>query len=72
MGLWIAMPMIAMLLFVNMILGVVSRVAPQSNIFALGFPVTMSVGLVGMMAMLPMLETPFTVALQKMLSAFQP
>jgi flagellar biosynthesis protein FliR len=72
MGLWIAMPMIAMLLFVNMMLGVISRVAPQGNIFALGFPVTMSVGLVGMMAMLPMLESPFVVALQKMLSAFQP
>jgi flagellar biosynthesis protein FliR len=51
---------------------VISRVAPQGNIFALGFPVTMSVGLVGMMAMLPMLESPFVVALQKMLSAFQP
>lgn len=72
MGLWIAMPMIAMLLFVNMMLGVISRVAPQGNIFALGFPVTMGVGLVGMMAMLPMLQTPFVVALEKMLSAFQP
>jgi flagellar biosynthesis protein FliR len=72
MGLWIAMPMVAMLLFVNMMLGVISRVAPQGNIFALGFPVTMGVGLVGMMSMLPMLETPFVVALQKMLRAFQP
>jgi flagellar biosynthetic protein FliR len=72
MGLWIAMPMIAMLLFVNLVLGVISRVAPQSNIFSLGFPITMGVGLVGMMAMLPMMQTPFIVTLEKMLKIFQP
>jgi flagellar biosynthetic protein FliR len=70
MGLWIALPMMAVMLFVNLVLGVIARVAPQSNIFALGFPITISVGLVGMMAMLPMLETPFMVTLGKMLSAF--
>jgi flagellar biosynthetic protein FliR len=58
MGLWIALPMMAVMLFVNLVLGVIARVAPQSNIFALGFPITISVGLVGMMAMLPMLESP--------------
>ncbi len=69
-GLWIALPMVAMLLFVNLVLGVISRVAPQINIFAVGFPVTLSVGLVGMMLTLPMLQAPFTMALEKMLSAF--
>ncbi len=69
-GLWIALPMVAMLLFVNLVLGVISRVAPQINIFAVGFPVTLSVGLVGMMLTLPMLQAPFTQALEKMLSAF--
>ncbi|HRO82169.1 MAG TPA: flagellar biosynthetic protein FliR, partial [Alicycliphilus denitrificans] len=39
-GLWIALPMIALLLFVNLTLGVISRVAPQMNIYAVGFPVT--------------------------------
>ena len=72
MGLWIAMPMIAVLMFVNLVLGVISRVAPQTNIFSLGFPITVSVGLVVMVGMLPMLESPFVVALQRMLSAFQP
>lgn len=69
-GLWIALPMMAVMLFVNLVLGVIARVAPQSNIFALGFPITIGVGLVGMMAMLPMLETPFMSTLEKMLSAF--
>ena len=69
-GLWIALPMVAMLLFVNLVLGVISRVAPQINIFAVGFPVTLSVGLVGMMLTLPMLQAPFTLALERMLSAF--
>ena len=67
---WIALPMMAVMLFVNLVLGVIARVAPQSNIFALGFPITISVGLVGMMAMLPMLESPFMTTLGRMLSAF--
>jgi flagellar biosynthetic protein FliR len=70
MGLWVAMPMIAVLTFVNLVLGVISRVAPQSNIFSLGFPITMGVGLVSMMAMLPMMQTPFVAALERMLSTF--
>ena len=71
-GLWIAMPMIAVLLFINVVLGVISRVAPQSNIFALGFPITLTVGLVVMTAMLPMMESPFITALQRMLTLFRP
>lgn len=69
-GLWIATPLIALMLLLNLVLGVVSRIAPQANIFALGFPVTMGVGLVGLMAMLPMLETPFGVALKLVFSRF--
>ena len=70
-GLWIAMPMVGMLLFVNLVLGVISRVASQINIFAVGFPITVSVGLVGMLMTLPMMQTPFTMALERMLSYFQ-
>ena len=44
-GLWIALPLVAMLLFANLVLGVISRVAQQMNVFAIGFPVTLSVGL---------------------------
>jgi flagellar biosynthetic protein FliR len=70
-GLWIALPIIAMLLFVNLVLGVISRVAPQMQIFAVGFPITLSVGLVGMTLTLPMMQAPFTMALERMLSLFQ-
>jgi flagellar biosynthetic protein FliR len=70
-GTWIALPMVAMLLFVNLVLGVISRVASQMNVFAIGFPITMGVGLVGMMLTLPMMQTPFVMALERMLEAFQ-
>jgi flagellar biosynthetic protein FliR len=70
-GLWIALPLVAMLLFVNAVLGVISRVAQQMNVFAIGFPVTVSVGLVGMLLTLPMMQAPFTMALERMLAQFQ-
>ena len=69
-GLWIALPMIAMLLFVNLVLGVISRVASQINIFAIGFPVTLGVGLIGTLVSLPLLQTPFTMALERLLAQF--
>jgi flagellar biosynthetic protein FliR len=62
---WIALPMIAMLLFVNLVLGIISRVAPQMNIYAVGFPVTLTTGLVGLVATLPLLEQPLLALLQK-------
>ena len=70
-GLWIALPLIAMLLFVNMMLGVIARVAPQISIFSVGFPITMSVGLIGVMFTLPLLQGPFTAALEQMLMLFR-
>ncbi len=69
-GLWIAMPLVAMLLFVNLVLGIASRVAQQLNIFAIGFPITLGVGLVGVLFTLPMLQLPFTMALERMLAQF--
>ena len=70
-GLWIALPLIAMLLFTNLVLGVISRVAQQMNIFAIGFPITLGVGLVGILLTLPLMQMPFTLALERMLSHFQ-
>lgn len=70
-GLWIALPMIATLLFVNFVLGIIARVAQQMNIFAIGFPITVSVGLVGMLLTLPMMQLPFTMALERMLQYFR-
>jgi len=70
-GLWIALPLIGMLLFVNLVLGIISRVASQMNVFAIGFPVTLGVGLLGILFTLPMMQVPFTMALEKMLTRFQ-
>jgi flagellar biosynthetic protein FliR len=69
-GLWIALPMVAMLTFVNLVLGVISRVAAQINVFAIGFPITLGVGLLGILLTLPMLQRPFTMALERMLGYF--
>jgi flagellar biosynthesis protein FliR len=70
-GLWIALPLVAMLLFTNLVLGVISRVAQQMNVFAIGFPITLGVGLVGVLLTLPMMEMPFTMALERMLAQFR-
>ena len=70
-GLTIALPLVAMLLLVNLVLGVISRVASQLNVFSIGFPITLGVGLLGLMLTLPALQQPFTVALERMLSHFQ-
>lgn len=49
----IALPAIAALLLINLTFGVVTRSAPQFNIFAIGFPVIMVAGFFVMMATLP-------------------
>jgi flagellar biosynthesis protein FliR len=63
-GLWIALPLIGMLLFINIVLGFVSRIAPQMNAFAIGFPITLSAGLIGIAFTLPMLDTPVAALLR--------
>lgn len=71
-ALWIALPMVVMLLFVNLTLGIISRVAPQMNIYAVGFPVTLTVGLLGITATLPLLEQPMLALLQQVMDLFAP
>ena len=70
-GLWIALPLVGMLLFVNGVMGVIAHVAPQINVFAVGFSVTLSVGLLGMLLTLPLMQQPFTMAFERMLAHFQ-
>ncbi len=43
-GLKIALPIVVTLLLINVSFGVVTRAAPQLNIFAVGFPVSIMVG----------------------------
>jgi flagellar biosynthesis protein FliR len=69
-ALWIAFPVVGMLMFANLALGIVSRVAPQMNIFSVGFPVTLAVGLVGVAATLPMLDQPFMSLIERFMGIF--
>lgn len=52
-GLLLALPLIAALLIANLAMGVLARVAPQLNIFAVGFPVTLMAGLAVLMFSIP-------------------
>lgn len=49
----IALPAMAALLLVNLAMGVVTRAAPQLNIFAVGFPVTILAGFAILILTLP-------------------
>jgi flagellar biosynthetic protein FliR len=69
-GFWIALPIVGMLMFANLALGIVSRVAPQMNIYSVGFPITLAVGLVGMAVTLPMLERPFLALMERAVDIF--
>ncbi|PSJ18657.1 flagellar biosynthetic protein FliR [Nitrosomonas supralitoralis] len=44
-GLQLSLPVLTALLITNLALGILTRVAPQLNIFAVGFPLTLSIGL---------------------------
>lgn len=69
-ALWMALPMVGMLMFVNVALGIISRVAPQMNIFAVGFPITLVVGMVGIAFTLPMLEQPYIALMEQAIALF--
>jgi len=69
-GVMIALPFMALLLFVNLGLGVVSRIAPQLNIFAIGFPVTIGAGLLLLALAMPLLQQPFQILVERLLTAW--
>ena len=52
-GLLLALPLIAALLITNIALGILSRIAPQLNLFAIGFPVTLAIGFLVLMLLMP-------------------
>jgi flagellar biosynthetic protein FliR len=65
MGLWLALPIVAVLLAAHLALGLVSRVAPQFNIMSLGFSVFMWVGIAALVALVPF----FVPAVEHMIEA---
>jgi len=52
-GLLMALPVMAALLLVNLGMGIIGRAAPQLNIFAVGFPISMLIGFVLIWITLP-------------------
>jgi flagellar biosynthetic protein FliR len=53
MGVWLALPVIAVLLAVHLAVGFVSRVAPQFNVMSVGFSLFMWVGIAAVIALVP-------------------
>lgn len=56
----LALPAVASLLLVNLAFGVITRTAPQLNLFAIGFPIMIMVGLGVIVLTLPSLLDDFT------------
>lgn len=50
-----SLPLVGALLIANLALGILTRSAPQLNIFAVGFPITLAVGFATMMLTIPYL-----------------
>ncbi|MFZ6817448.1 flagellar biosynthetic protein FliR [Undibacterium sp. Ji22W] len=57
-GMLISMPMVAALLITNIALGILTRAAPQLNLFGIGFPITIAVGFLMLSLILPYLLLP--------------
>ncbi len=54
-GLQLSLPLLAALLITNLALGVLTRAAPQLNLFAVGFPITLGLGFFVLMLFIPYL-----------------
>ena len=59
-ALLIALPAVAAILLVNLAFGVMMRAAPQINIFAVGFPITILTGFFMLMLSLPVFLPRFS------------
>ncbi|NVK31751.1 MAG: flagellar biosynthetic protein FliR [Gammaproteobacteria bacterium] len=55
----ISLPITASVLLVYVGLGVMTRAAPQMNIFSVGFPVTLMTGIIGVLLLMPALDLAF-------------
>ena len=52
----VAAPVIAALLFASVALGLIARTVPQMNVFIVGFPIKLAIGLLGVGFSLPLLS----------------
>ncbi|MEW6764606.1 MAG: flagellar biosynthetic protein FliR [Pseudomonadota bacterium] len=70
-AMWVALPALTALLMVNLGLGVITRAAPQLNIFSVGFPLTMVVGFIMLLLSAPVLRPQFERMLEQGLIAMR-
>ncbi|CAL62040.2 Flagellar biosynthetic protein FliR [Herminiimonas arsenicoxydans] len=68
-GVQLSLPMVAALLMTNIALGILTRAAPQLNIFGIGFPITIGVGFIMIAIVLPYLMNPFINLMQEGIDA---
>jgi flagellar biosynthetic protein FliR len=68
-ALLLALPALTAVLLINTAFGVITRAAPQLNIFAVGFPVTILAGFIFVFLSLPVTVTLLTDAIQAALQA---
>jgi flagellar biosynthetic protein FliR len=54
-GLMLALPLICLLLTLNMTLALLNRMTPQLSVFVIGFPITMTIGIMTIGMVMPML-----------------
>jgi flagellar biosynthetic protein FliR len=52
-GLYLALPVVAASLLANVVMGIMMRSAPQMNLFAVGFPITLLIGIGALLLSLP-------------------
>jgi flagellar biosynthetic protein FliR len=57
-GLQLSLPIVAALLITTVALGILTRAAPQLNIFGIGFPISLGVGMLLLSQTLPYLSGP--------------
>ena len=57
-GLQLSLPIVAALLITNVALGILTRAAPQLNLFGIGFPITLGVGFLTLTMTLPYMNMP--------------
>lgn len=60
-----ALPLVGALLITNLALGILTRTAPQLNIFAVGFPITLAVGFAALMLSVPYLGPLVEIFMQR-------
>jgi flagellar biosynthetic protein FliR len=63
-GVMLSLPIVAALLITNIALGILTRAAPQLNLFGIGFPITIGVGFLMLYLLLPHLMGPIETIFQ--------